>query len=101
MERFLLVYRGSPDGTAESGQHDAQRWENWFDSLGGRMLDRGSLTHASVDIDTRLAGPKSSGSSLAGYSVLAATDFNEAVTLSEQCPIFDEHGSLEIARLAH
>lgn len=100
MDRFLLVYRGAPDGSAESRQHDLQRWAGWFDSLGDRLLDRGGLSHASVDIDTRLAGPKSSSSSLTGYSVVAATDFNEAVALAEQCPIFDEHGSLEIAHLA-
>lgn len=100
MDRFLLVYRGAPDGSAESRQHDLQRWASWFDNLGDRLLDRGGLSHASVDIDTRLAGPKSSSSSLTGYSVVAATDFNEAVALAEQCPIFDEHGSLEIAHLA-
>ena len=101
MERFLIVYRGAPDGTAEAQQHVPQRWTSWYDSLGGRLLDRGSLTHASVDIDTRLAGPKSSSSSLAGYSILAAADFNEAVALAEQCPIFDQHGSLEIAHLSN
>ncbi|MCE3261233.1 MAG: hypothetical protein K0R43_312 [Pseudoduganella sp.] len=101
MDQFLLVYRGAPDGASHSHQHDPERWDSWFDSLGARVLDRGSLSHASVDIDTRLAGPKSSASALAGYSVLAATDFNEAVKLAEQCPIFDEHGSLEIARLSH
>jgi hypothetical protein len=100
MEKFLLVYRGSPSGSPDAGKHDAQRWANWFESLGANVLDRGSLTHASVDIDTRLAGPKSSSSSLAGYSVLAAEDFNDAVALAERCPIFDEHGSLEIAHLA-
>jgi hypothetical protein len=101
MEQFLLVYRGAPDGSDQSNRHDLERWDSWFDSLGARVLDRGSLTHASVDIDTRLAGPKSSSSALAGYSVLAASDFNEAVKLAEECPIFDEHGSLEIARLTH
>lgn len=100
MERFLLVYRGAPEGTVETQRHDLQRWDSWFDSLGVRMLDRGSLAQASVDIDTRLAGPKSASSALAGYSVLAAADFNEAVKLAERCPIFDEHGSLEVARLA-
>ncbi|WP_395408397.1 hypothetical protein ACHMW6_17795 [Pseudoduganella sp. UC29_106] len=100
MDRFLLVYRGAPDGSTQSVQHDLRRWDGWFDSLGDRILDRGSLSHASVDIDTRLAGPKASSSSLSGYSVLAASDFNEAVALAQQCPIFDEHGSLEIAHLA-
>jgi len=100
MERFLIVYRGKPAGSTDAARHDRQRWSNWFDSLGEHVLDRGSLTHASVDIDTRLAGPKSASSALAGYSVLAAADFNEAVALAEQCPIFDEQGSLEIAHLA-
>ncbi|WP_342116818.1 hypothetical protein [Pseudoduganella sp. OTU4001] len=100
MDRFLLIYRGPPHGAAESWQHDPQRWADWFATLGSRVLDQGALSHGSVDMDTRLAGPKSSSSSLAGYSVLAATDFNEAVKLAEQCPIFDEQGALEIAHLA-
>lgn len=100
MERFLLVYRGRPSGSANAGEHDMERWASWFDSLGTSILDRGNLSHASVDIDTRLAGPKASSSSLAGYSVLAAADFNEAVAMVENCPIFDEHGSLEVAHLA-
>ena len=100
MERFLLVYRGKPDDSAETPQHDQERWDGWFSRLGAHVLDRGHLSHSSVDIDTRLAGPKAASSSLAGYSVLAAADFNEAVALAEQCPIFDEHGSLEIAHLA-
>ncbi|WP_374586479.1 hypothetical protein [Pseudoduganella sp.] len=99
MERFLLVYRAAPEGAA-GAQHDPQRWAAWFDALGAHLLERGSRGQGSVAIDTRLAGPKSSASALAGYSVLGASDFNEAVRLAQQCPIFDEHGSLEIAHLA-
>jgi hypothetical protein len=101
MERYLIVYRGAPDATDEVDQQQVQRWDSWFDGLGARVLDRGSQSHASVAIDTRLAGPKTSSDALAGYSVLAAVDFNEAVKLAEQCPIFDQHGSVEIARLDH
>jgi len=101
MEKFLFVYRGSPSGSSEEGLHETQRWESWFESLGAHLVDRGSLSQSSIDIDTRLAGPKSSSSSLAGYSVLTAQDFNEAVALAERCPVFDQHGSLEIAHLAN
>jgi len=100
MEKFLFVYRGSPSGSPDAGLHDSQRWDSWFGALGPHVLDRGSLSHSSVDIDTRLAGPKSSSSSLAGYSILTARDFNEAVAFAERCPVFDEHGSLEIAHLS-
>jgi len=100
MERFLLVYRGDPEGAADGHPHDPQRWTKWFDVLGPRLLDRGSMSLGSVDVDTRLAGPKDSSSLIAGYSVLAAADFNDAVTLTAQCPIFEEHGALQIAHLS-
>ena len=89
MERFLIVYRGAPGGTSEAPEHDAGRWSAWFDTLGAAVIDRGDLTHNSVEVASRLLGPKLSGSSLAGYSLVAATDFNDAVRLAEECPIFD------------
>jgi hypothetical protein len=97
MERYLIVYRGA----AEAGSaHDAGRWSAWFDSLGTNLLDRGALAHAAVEVPSRLLGPKESTSSLKGYAVVAAADFDAAVRLAEACPIFDEGGSVEIARLA-
>lgn len=100
MERYLIVYRGSTVDEAEGPQHDPQRWAAWFDSLGGALVERGGLAHSSVEIPSRLRGPKLNSSSLSGFSVIAAADFNEAVRLAETCPVFDEKGSVEIARIA-
>jgi hypothetical protein len=99
MERFLIVYRGAPDGSSDAAEHHPGKWNLWFGSLGSAVIDRGSLTHSSVEIPSRLLGPKLSGSSLSGYSIVEAVDFNAVVKLAEACPIFDEHGSVEIARL--
>jgi len=99
MERFLLVYRGSAVGEAEGPQHDPGRWTTWFNSLGAALVDRGALSHNSVEVPSRLRGPKLNSTALSGYSVISASDFNEAVQLAETCPIFDEKGSVEIARL--
>ena len=99
MERFLVIYRGAAGGTPEAPEHNPERWTTWLDSLGSKVVDRGSLTHSSVEVPSRLLGPKLSSSSLSGYSIVEAVDFNAAVRLAEACPIFDEHGSVEIARL--
>ena len=98
MERFLFVYHGAPGADSDT-RHDLARWSAWFDGLGSRVIDRGSLTHSAVEIPRSLLGPKESASSLCGYSVVEATDFNEAVEIAERCPIFDEEGSVELARL--
>ena len=99
MERYLIVYRGSTVDESEGPQHDAARWDAWFNSLGVALVDRGGMARSSVEVPSRLRGPKTSSSSLSGYSIIAAPDFNEAVRLAEACPIFDEKGEVEIARL--
>jgi hypothetical protein len=99
MERFLIVFRGATVGESEGPQHEPARWDAWFDALGTAVVDRGSLSHSSVEVPSRLAGPKLSSSALSGYSIVMASDFNEVVRLAEACPIFDEKGSVEIARL--
>ena len=99
MERFLIVYRGAPGGTSEASRHHPGRWSSWFDAPGAPLIDRGDPTHNSVEVASRPLGPKLSGSPLAGYSLVAASDFNDVVRLAEERPIFDEHGWVEIARL--
>lgn len=99
MERYLIVYRGSTVDESEGPQHDGARWDAWFDSLGSALVERGGLARSSVEVPSRLRGPKLNSASLSGYSVIAAVDFNAAVEVAESCPIFDEKGSVEIARL--
>ena len=100
MERYLIVYRGATVDEAEGPQHDSARWDAWFDALGSALVDRGGLARSSVEVPSRLRGPKLNSASLSGYSIIAAPDFNEAVRLAEECPIFDEKGAVEIARLS-
>lgn len=100
MSRFLIVYRGAPgEQDAEGAEHRPARWRTWLDNLGAAVVDRGDLTQASIEIPSRLIGPKLSASALSGYSIIQAGDFDAAVRMVEQCPIFDEKGSVEVARL--
>lgn len=99
MEKFLVVLRGATVGEAEGPQHEPARWEAWFSELGAALVDRGALSHGSVEVATRLVGPKLSSSALSGYCLITAANFDEAVRLAQSSPIFDEKGSVEIAHL--
>lgn len=100
MSRFLIVYRGAPGGEeSEGATYHSAAWDNWFERLGPALVDRGGMAPSSVEIPSRLRGPKLSSSALSGYSVVEAEDFDAAVRIAEECPIFDEKGSVEIARL--
>lgn len=99
MDRFLIIYHGAPGGTPEEAEQHLGRWGAWLDSLGTAVLDRGSLSHAAVEIKSRLLGPKAATSTISGYSVLQAEDFNAAVAVAEGCPIFETNGWTEVVRL--
>ena len=99
MDRFLVVFRGATIGEAEGPAYDPTAWDAWFAGLGGALLDRGALSYGSIEMPSRLIGPKLSSSALSGYSIITAADFDEAVRVVEACPIFDEKGSVEIAHL--
>ena len=99
MDKFLIVFRGATIGEAEGPPHHPDSWNAWFDSLGSALVDRGALSHGSVEVPSRLIGPKLSSSAMSGYTIIAASDFNHAVRLAKECPIFDEKGSVEIAHL--
>ena len=99
MDRFLIVFRGATIGEAEGPPHLPVRWEAWFGELGAALVDRGALSQGSVEMATRLVGPKLSSSALSGYCIIAAANFDEAVSLARSSPIFDEKGSVEIAHL--
>lgn len=99
MDRYLIVFRGAPGGTPGAAEREPSLWQAWFDALGSNLIDRGAWAAAAVEVPSRLLGPKESTSSLHGYAVVAAADFDAAVEVAERCPIFDEGGSVEIARL--
>jgi hypothetical protein len=99
MDRFLVVFRGATIGEAEGPAYDPIAWEAWFSALGAALVDRGALSYGSIEIPSRLIGPKLSSSALSGYSIIAAADFDAAVRVVQACPIFDEKGSIEIAHL--
>lgn len=99
MDRFLVVFRGGTVGQAEGPDYNPLRWDAWFNELGAALLDRGALSYGSVEVPTRLIGPKLSSSALSGYCIIAAADFDDAVRLAQAAPVFDEHGSVEIAHL--
>jgi len=99
MDRFLVVFRGATIGEAVEPEDEAEVWDGWFHALGSALVDRGGLSYGSVEVPSRLIGPKLSSSALSGYAIIAAADFDDAVRIVQTCPIFDEKGSVEIAHL--
>ena len=99
MAKFLFVYHGgSKPETEEEIAQAMDAWGQWFGAMGSAVIDGGNpvgmsktvLSDGSV-VDNGGANPTS------GYSLIEATDIDEAVAKAKDCPIREVGGSIEVA----
>ena len=110
MERYLYVFRGGEGmgKTPEEIQEHMGRWGAWMNKLGEKGILEGGEPLTS---DGRLVksggtvvtdGPFAEGSEVVGgYVLIKANDYDEAVELSKECPIFEaSDGTVEVRQVA-
>ena len=110
MSQFLYLYRMTADsrqaamGTPEQAQQSMQRWMTWMQDLEkrGHLKDRGQPLERTGKVvrgqqKTVTDGPYTEAKDLVGgFTIVEARDIDEAVQLSEGCPILEGGGSVEV-----
>jgi hypothetical protein len=83
MKNFMILHFGFVRPTSE----EMASWNRWFDSIADRQVDRG---HFSGGRELSSEGMKElpmAEDSITGFTVIRATDLDEAETLARSCPI--------------
>ncbi len=106
MSQFLYLYRGSRDGqpSPEEAQQIMQKWMTWLKGLGesGNLKDQGQPLEPSGKVvkgkaKTITDGPFAEAKDIVGgYTLVEASDINQAVELSKGCPILEAGGAVEV-----
>ena len=104
----MLLFRrdvntGDPDPSSAQMQALAKRWQDWigsvaaqnkFVSSGNRLSSDGKVVRPNnVVTDGPYAEIKEA---LAGYMIVRASDYSDAVAIARGCPIFQSGGNVEI-----
>jgi len=109
MSQFLYLYRMTAaarqqaNSTPERAQQNMQRWMKWMAELDakGHLKDRGQpLENTGKVVRGQKAvvdGPYTEAKDLVGgFTIVEASDIDQAVDLSYGCPIFEGGGSVEV-----
>src|SRR6476646_12290084 len=110
MSQFLYLYRMTADsrqaamGTPEQAQLSMQRWMTWMQDLEkrGHLKDRGQPLERTGKVvrgqqKTVTDGPYTETKDLVGgFTIVEASDIDQAVELSRGCPILEGGGSVEV-----
>jgi hypothetical protein len=98
MARYLLIYHGGgmADTEEERGKVMAA-WGEWFQSLGGAVVDPGNPVSQTKTISNGGSVGASSSNPPSGYSVLEADSIDNAVELAKKCPVLKSGATIEVA----
>ena len=99
MAKYLFVYHGGKN--PESDEEVAEvldNWGNWFGSMGAAVIDGGNPVGMSSTINGDGSVTDNGGSNPAsGYSLIEASDLDDAIAKARGCPILSADGTVELA----
>lgn len=99
MAKYLFVYHGgSHPETAEEQAQVMDAWGQWLGSMGSAVVDGGNPVGMSSTVNSDGSVTNNGGSNPAsGYSLIEASDLDDAVSKARGCPILSAGGTIELA----
>lgn len=102
MSKYLYVYHGGggKPQSQEEGEKIMKAWTDWFGKLGPAVVDGGNPVGMSRTVVSNGSVADNGGSNPAsGYSIIEASNFDDATTKAKGCPILARGGSVEVAEI--
>lgn len=110
MKEYLLVFRSAAGNgavrTPDEMSKNMESWKNWIGGIaqlgkfiGGQpLMAEGRVLSSNSHITD---APFAEGKEVVnGYLLVNAADYDEAVSLSKACPIFEDKGTVEVREVA-
>ena len=99
MPHFIFAYHGGkrPENDAEIAAEMA-RWESWFDSIGGSVIDPGNPVGLSKTVSADGVVDHGGANPISGYTIIYAPDMDGAIEVARACPIMGS-GTIEVAEI--
>lgn len=99
MAKYLFVYHGGTNPeTEEEVAKVMDAWGNWLGSMGAAVIDGGNPVGLSKTVHPDGSVTNDGGANpVSGYSLIEATDDDDAVAKAKGCPHLEDGGTIEVA----
>lgn len=104
MARFMMIYKGKATDMAEMSEEQGQevmaKWAAWMEAVGSSLMDLGTPFGTGISVVDN--GTTLAPIPLTGYSIVEASDLDEARDLADGHPYLSEgrgNYSIEIYEL--
>ncbi len=99
MAKYLFIYHGGKPATDPSERKAVMdAWGLWFGSLGAAIIDGGNPVGASATVMSDGSLVSGGGANpTSGYSLISASNVEDAHAKARNCPLLKAGGTIEIA----
>ena len=99
MSKYLFVYHGGENPESQEEVAEVMNaWGQWLGSMGSSVIDGGNPVGISSTVQSNGSVVDNGGDNPAsGYSLVEASDLNEALTKAKGCPVLSAGGTVEVA----
>ncbi len=99
MSKYLFVYHGGENPERQEEVAEVMNaWGQWLGSMGSSVIDGGNPVGISSTVQSNGTVVDNGGDNPAsGYSLVEASDLNEALTKAKGCPVLSAGGTVEVA----
>lgn len=99
MAKYLFVYHGGENPETEAEVAEVlDAWGGWFGTMGAAVIDGGNPVGTSSTINGDGSVTDNGGANPAtGYSLIEASDLDDAIAKARGCPILQANGTVELA----
>lgn len=99
MPNYILAYHHGRDfARPKDGAKYMAKWRAWMGGLGEAVVDRGKPLGKSKTVSAGGVSDDGGSSPLAGYTIVKASNIEEAVGMAKACPHLDI-GTIEVAEV--
>ena len=110
MSKFMLFIRGGYESEKEISAEEIQERIGKYRTWSGKLSQAGKLVDANKISDEphvlvrengtfKVQTPAPTEETVGGYFVIDADNYDDALTMARECPIFEHGGSLEVRRI--
>jgi hypothetical protein len=100
MPQYIFVYLGGEfPTTPEGGQKHLERYQQWLNSLGDRIVSAAIPFKDTHTVQADGTATPGSTTAMSGLSIIRSASMDEALAAASSCPFLEINGVLEISEM--
>ena len=96
---MIAYHGGNKPSSKEEGMAQMQKWQEWIESLGDKIINPGTPLPNSKIVTASYIEDEISPDRMMGYAIVKATNMDEATKIAQTDPFLENEGTIRVFQM--